>query len=645
VRADPGPGSMNAGPGIRDPKREGQTVRNRLLVAGAGVLLLAGLLGMRLSHLQVNQHEHFSTLSEANHIQLVPVPPVRGLIYDRNGLLLAENFPVYTIEVVPDRVADMETLLDGIGQVVELRPRDMDLFRRQMRLRPAFETLTLRTNLSEDEASRFALNRYRFQGAELRARLQRRYPKAGLTGHVVGYVGRISETDVQRIDRARYRGTDYIGKLGVEAHYEDLLHGYPGFEEVEINAHGRVVRTLSRTAPKAGRNLYLALDARLQALAEVAMGEHNGAVVAIEPRTGAVLAFMSTPTYDPNPFVNGIDHQSYAELRKSDDRPLLNRALHGRYAPGSTIKSFLGLAILESGRSAEQTVFCPGWFSLPNSRHRYRDWRRQGHGHVNLHEAIVQSCDVYFYHQANQMGMDGMHDFLTRIGWGRVTGIDLGGEPTGLVPSREWKRRVRGEPWYPGETVIAGIGQGYMLTTPLQLAVSTATIANRGQPVTPRLVQGIEDVQTHHLARAEPLLDEPIVLRNERFYELVIDAMEDVLHGPRGTARGSGAGAEYRIAGKTGTSQVIGIPQGETYDEARVPKRFRDHALFVAFAPADDPRIAIAVIAENAGGGARSAAPVARRLLDFYLLGYDPVARAEEEAAAAAAAAGEEGRP
>ncbi|MDH3690792.1 MAG: penicillin-binding protein 2 [Gammaproteobacteria bacterium] len=605
---------------IKDYLRETQSIQSRLVIAAIALVLLCAILLIRLYYLQVIQHDHYATLSLENRIRLIPVPPVRGQIYDRNGVMLAQNFPVYTLEVVPDQVDDMEPLLAQLAQLVELSESDLERFHSMLQRRPSFEGQTLRANLSDEEAARFAVNRYRFKGVELKARLQRYYPHGDLTAHVIGYVGRISERDLDRIDHVAYRGTEYIGKLGIEARYEQMLLGEAGFEQVETNAHGRVVRLLNRTAPVAGPNLHLSIDIRLQKVARDALAEQEGAVVAIEPSTGAVLAFTSTPSYDPNPFVDGIDRKSYQALRNSESRPLLNRALNGRYAPGSTIKGFMGLAGLEYGQSPTETNYCPGWYSLKNSRHRYRCWKRQGHGLVDLSDAIIQSCDVYFYKLANMLGIGRMHSYLKQFGFGETAGIDLLGEPSGLMPSVEWKKEARGEPWYPGETVIAGIGQGYVLATPLQLAVATATLANRGVRPVPQLVRAIGDPKTGELKMLEPQMRDQVSVRNAEYFDVVIQAMTDVVHGERGTARRIGVDLPYRMAGKTGTSQVIRLAPGQEYNEEELEKRFRDHALFIALAPVEDPQIAVAVVAEHGGSGSRIAAPIARQVLDYYLV-------------------------
>lgn len=605
---------------IKDYLRESNLVYSRIIIVSLLLLVLAGTLMYRLWVVQVKQNEYFSTLSRDNRINLLPVAPVRGRIVDRNGEVVADNHAVYTLEVVPDQVNDMQATINSLGRLVRIDDLDVSRFKRLLRRRPGFEPQTLRSGLSDAEAARFGANRHQFPGVELVARLRRHYPLRALMGHVVGYVGRISDTDLTRIDESQYRGTQYIGKLGIEAHYEQELLGKVGFEQVETNAHGRIVRGLTRDPAVAGRDLVLTVDTRLQQVADDALADYRGAVVAIEPSTGDILAFVSKPNYDPNPFVEGIDQRSYSVLRNSEDRPLLNRALNGRYAPGSTIKGFMGLAVLESGISKTSTVKCPGWYSLPNSRHRYRCWKKPGHGAMGLLSGIIQSCDVYFYRRSRELGIEKIHSYLRGLGFGGKTGVDFPDEPDGLVPSPEWKKRVRDQPWYPGETVIAGIGQGYMLATPLQLAAATATLANKGNQIQPRFVRekltGVDD----EIERMPIYGRSTEIINNPANYDVVIGAMTDVVHGKRGTARRIGVDSPYRIAGKTGTAQVIGIKQGEKYDEEKTPLRFRDHALFIAFAPVDDPRIAVAVIAENGGSGSATAAPIAKTVLDAYLM-------------------------
>jgi penicillin-binding protein 2 len=609
-------------PAIKDYLRESRLFNLRIGISLALVGCLALILFIRLVYLQIVSHRHYTTLSQENSVKPLPIPPVRGLILDRNGVILAQNFPVLTLEITPYQVVNMKALLEELGTVVTLNERDLRNFEKLRRARPRFESLAIRTQLSEEEAARFAVNRHRFNGVELRARLQRHYPHGGLAVHALGYVGRINEAEAEAVDKAAYRGSQHIGKLGVEQSYEDILLGEVGTEKVETNAHGRAVRVLERIAPKAGYNLYLNLDIKLQAVAEQSLGQYKGAVVAIEPKSGAVLAFASTPTYDPNPFVNGIDTESYQSLRDDPNKPLINRALSGRYSPGSTIKAFLGLAALEFNQNPERTVFCPGWYSLPGDTHRFRCWKKEGHGAVNLHDAVVQSCDVYFYQLAVSLGIERMHSFLSGFGFGAKTGVDLNGESSGLLPSPAWKK-ARGLPWYGGETVVTGIGQGPILVTPLQLASAMATLANRGVRLQPHMAYGFIDPKSREVNLFEPQPLEPLALQDAEHLETTLRNLTDVVHGAGGTARGIGLTAPYKIAGKTGTAQVKSIGQQESYVEGAVPLHLRDHALFVAFAPVDDPQIAVAVIAENGGHGSSTAAPIARKVMDYYLLGRD----------------------
>jgi penicillin-binding protein 2 len=606
---------------IKDHFRETRIFNARLTIAAAIALVLIGLLGLRLMYLQIFAHRHYETLSQANRVRPIPIPSPRGLILDRNGVVLAQNFPIYTLELVPEQVGKMDDTLAEIGTLVRLTDTDLKLFRRQLRERPRFETLTLRTHLTNEEAARIAIRRPYLNGVELQARLQRHYPLGGLGVHAVGYVARINEAEMERIDKSAYRGMRHIGKLGIEATYEDELLGRVGIEKVETNAHGRALRALERIAPQAGRTLHLNIDAKLQALAEQQLGKRRGAVVAMEPATGAVLAFVSTPTYDPNPFVNGIDSETYKGLLENPDKPLINRALNGKYAPGSTIKTFLGLAALEQeGFDTEKPVICPGWFNLPGDRHLFRDWKKTGHGAMNLHDAIVQSCDVYFYKLAVAMNIDGMKNFLAPFGFGARTGVDLPDESEGILPSPAWKK-ARGQPWYPGETVMTGIGQGPILVTPLQLATALSAMANDGVRVKPRLVGGMEDAKTR--AREDFVVETSgeLPLKDKEHLKTVIAHLTDVVHTSKGTAYGIGWNAPYKIAGKTGTAQVKGIGQGETYVEKLVPERFRDHALFISFAPVDNPQVAVAVIVENGGHGSSAAAPIARKVMDHVILG------------------------
>ena len=607
---------------LKDYLRETRIFNTRLGWAAVTVSILTAILLARIVYLQVFDYRHYATLSQANRVKPVPVPPARGLILDRNGVVLAQNFPVYTLDIVPEQVDDMKELIADLRKLVRITDGDEESFRKLRRERPSFESLTLRSYLNEEEAARIAVRLPFLNGTELRARLQRHYPLGGLAVSALGYVSRISEQDLDRIDKTEYRGLEQIGKLGLEATYEDLLVGRIGVEKIEINAHGRGLRTLERIAPMAGRNLHLNLDAKAQAVAEQALGNRRGAVVAIEPATGAILVFASTPTYDGNAFVNGIDQPSYRALLDDPNKPLVNRALNGQYAPGSTMKAFLGLADLEAGNTINMNrqVFCDGSYNLPGSVHQFRDWKRGGHGLVTLHEAIVQSCDVYFYHLAVALGPERIKDFLAPFGFGRPTGIDLPGESSGLLPSPQWKRE-RGQTWYPGDTVTIGIGQGLMLATPLQLASAVATIANRGARMKPELLRAHSDPRDGSEIAISPVTADVVPVKDERHWDRLTQDLIGVVHSAHGTARGIGYNAPYHIAGKTGTAQVKTIAQGARYDEKQTPERLRDHALFIAFAPAEAPKVAIAVVIENGGHGSSAAAPVARKVMDQIILG------------------------
>ncbi len=608
---------------IKDYVRETNLIQSRLVISSFIVVVMSLLLLGRLYYLQIDQYPHYTTLSQENRISFVPIPPARGQIFDRNGKVVAENIPTYALEVVPDNVPDMAAAVDRIARLIELSDEDLERFDAALRARPGFELRTLKSGLTDDEVARLAVNQHLFSGFEINARLQRNYPFGPEMVHVVGYVGRISESDMERIDRNAYRGTNFIGKLGVEAYYERTLLGQSGYEQVETNAHGRVVRTLSRVNPVAGNDIYLNVDVDLQRAAREYLGDFKGAVVAVEPKTGGVLAFVSNPVYDPNPFVNGIDSQSYKLLRQDERRPLLNRALRGRYPPGSTIKPVLGLTALENGWGPPKQVFGKGW-SLPGSTRRFRCWKKQGHGWVDLRAAIVQSCDVFFYALANSLGIAKLNASFARFGMGEKTGIDLEGESTGLVPSEQWKREAKGQPWWPGETVITGIGQGFTLVTPLQLAMVSATLANRGLRYKPRLVRAVRASGSTTIQQLPPEVIGRVQVQDQKMFDYVVDAMVGVVQGKKGTARKSSVGAKYSFAGKTGTSQVIAIKRGAKYIKKNIPDKFKDHALFISFAPVTDPRIAVAVIAENGGGGSRTAAPIARKVMDFYLIGPPP---------------------
>ncbi len=606
-------------PTLKDHFRENRLFLDRIIAAAVIMLLLLLAVVGELVYLQVLNHSHYTTLSNGNRIRLAPIAPTRGLIYDRNGVLLAENLPAYRLEITPEQVKDMDGTLKRLGQLVSISDADLQRFRQLLKHKRRFESVPLRFRLSDEELARVAVELHTLPGVDVVAHLNRHYPLGALAAHVVGYVGRINERELNIIDEANYSGTTHIGKTGVEKSYEDVLHGKVGLRQLEVNAQGRTVRVLDTQPAVPGDDLYLSLDADLQQTADKAFGDRRGALVALDPRNGEVLALVSRPSFDPNLFVNGIPAKDYDILQHDPDRPLFNRALRGQYPPGSTIKPLMGLAGLVDGvTTVGRKVFCPGYYQLPGSEHHYRDWKHGGHGLVDLTNAIEQSCDVYFYELANSLGIDRMHAFLSKFGFGAPTGVDLPGELGGLLPSKEWKRRARNEPWYPGETLIAGIGQGFFTATPLQLASAMATLAMHGKRFAPRTVaaEKLPDGSTQPMN----LMPLPSVSGvSQQDWNAVIHGMEEVIYGPHGTARRLGVDAPYRFAGKTGTAQVFGIPQEERYDPKKIAERLRDHALFVAIAPLDKPRIVIAVIVENGGSGGAVAGPIARAVMDRYL--------------------------
>jgi len=609
---------------LKDTNQESSLINRRVFLSGAVILFLVAVLIARLVYLQVMMHDHYSTLSKHNRVKILPIPPIRGLIYSEDGVLLAENRPSFSLEIVPENIDDIDKTIANLRNIISITDFDVERFKKLLTKKRHYESIPLRFNLSEREVAEFAVNRHRYNGVDIVARLNRYYPYGDKFVHTIGYVARIDEEDAKNLDASNYRGTTHIGKSGIEKAYENVLHGTVGYQQVEVNAQGRVVRILDRTSSQPGKNIHLTLNVSLQRAAVAALHGKKGAIVAINPETGDVLAAVSAPGYDPNPFVNGIDTKSYQTLLHSKQKPLINRVIRGKYPPGSTIKPFLGFIGLESGvRSSADETWCPGWYSLKGHEHRYRDWKKQGHGHVNLNKAIRRSCDVYFYALAHDLGIDRIYKGLQAFGFGKVTGIDIGGESSGLLPSRAWKKKALGQVWYPGETLILGIGQGYMLTTPLQLAKATATLANGGKLIKPRLVSMISDTINNKMEILEPVIENRIKMKNKSNWEEVIRAMRDVVHGIGGTAWRSGLKAEYEFAGKTGTAQVIGIAQDKEYDKEAIPEELQDHALFIAFAPVEKPKIAIAIIVENGGGGSRAAAPIARKLFDHYLLGKD----------------------
>jgi len=616
--------SINPGVELRNAELELHHFQVRLAVAAGFVLFVFLLLAGRFFYLQVVRHGELYTLAEANRISIVPVVPNRGIIVDRNGVMLAHNYSAYTLEVQPDRIENLESLIDELATVVEITARDRRRFRRLLEESKSIGSLPVRTRLSDEEIARFAAVRYRFPGVEINARLFRQYPQGELFSHVVGHIGRINLREVEQLESegltANYRGTDYIGKTGLEQNYERFLHGTTGVEEVEVDSGGRPVRTLSRTPPVSGNNLVLNLDARLQEVAYNAFGDRRGALVAIDPATGGVLAFVSRPGFDPNLFVDGIDSLNWNELNNSPDKPLVNRALNGTYPPGSTFKPYMALAALTYGkRTPQQTINDPGYFMFGG--HQFRDSRPGGNGIVDMYKSLVKSSDTYYYMLANDLGIDAIAKFMAQFGFGDRTGIDISGESAGVLPSQEWKMRRFNQKWFAGETISIGIGQGYNAYTPLQLAQAIAMLANDGVSYRPHIVDYIEDFRSRARTSLESRRLRELKLKREHL-AVVKEALIGV--NKEGTAARSFAGAAYVSAGKTGTAQVIGVKQGEKYVESRVQEELRDHSLFIAYAPAENPRIALAVVVENAGFGARAAAPLARKVLDYYLLGKLP---------------------
>ena len=602
---------------LKDHETEKRLVNKRLIACAALVLAISCALVGRMYFLQVTEFDYNSTVSENNRVHVLPIPPERGFIYDRNGVLLADNQPSFNMTITRERAGDTAKVLDSVMSILHLPEEDRAVFAKSMKqARHPFDPSTLLYELSEEQIALLAVNQFRLPGIDVEAQFVRHYPQGDHFAHSVGYVGRINEKEAKQLDPTQYRGTQSIGKTGIERFYEPELHGKVGFEEVETNAQGRVMRVLRHTDAVAGKNIVLSLDIKLQEAAEEALGDRRGSIIALDPKTGEVLAMVSRPSFDPNLFVTGISSKDYSGLRDSVDKPLFNRALRGLYAPGSTIKPEVAIAGLDSGViSASTRVFDPGYFQLPNVDHKYRNWNHSGDGWVDLNAAIMRSNDTYFYDLASKLGIDRMHDYMAMFGLGQKVSLDMFEESSGLMPSREWKRSTRRQAWFPGETVILGIGQGYMQVTPLQLAQATALIANKGvwnRPHLAKTIDGTPPVDEHPIAN--------IVLHDPRGWDQVNHAMQLVMHDPRGIARAAAQGAQYRIAGKSGTAQVVAIKQGERYNRLKTAERNRDNALFVGFAPAEDPQIVISVMIENGEAGGRVAGPVVRKVMDAWLL-------------------------
>ena len=619
---------------IKDSWRERRLFEQRSIVVVVLITLLSSVLLGRLLWLQVVRYQHYSQLSQGNRVRVEPLPAARGIIYDRHGQVLADNQPTYQLELIPEEVPDLDAALAGLARIGLIDSERMDELKQLVRSRRPFESIPIRLRLDDQEIARFAVNRFRFPGIDIQTRLARNYPRGEIGVHALGYVGAISETDLQNIDRESYAGTSTIGKLGVESAYENNLRGQNGRREQLVDVRGRPIENLQALESelvfqpsRRGQDLFLTLDLAVQNAAENAMSNRRGALIALDPNNGDVLALVSHPGFDPNLFARGLSSQEFSALNSDPDRPLFNRALRGTYPPGSTIKPLVALAGLQYGVvTAEDSHYCVGYFTLPGSSRRFRDWQRRGHGSVNMQSAIARSCDPYFYSLADRLGVDRLHEFLGQFGLKAPSGIDVGGEKSGILPSRQWKRSAFRKPeeqvWFPGETVIFGIGQGYMTSTPLQIAQMTSILAMRGAAWRPRLVAALRDSQTGEVKDLPPQAMPAVTLKDDSYWDSAIDGMRAVMQG--GKASAAARGAKYSIAGKTGTAQVIAIAQGEEYDADELDERLRDHAWFVAFAPIDKPQIVIAVLIENGGSGSGVAAPVARQVMDAYLLSSSP---------------------
>ena len=610
---------------LKDRDKESSIIKKRIYIAAFIIIVLFIGLISRLFFLAVIQNEHYTTLSKTNRQKILPIAPIRGMIYSREGIILAENKPMYSLQVIPEKITDVDQLIIDLREIIHIDDKDIERFKFLSNKKRRFERISIKENLNEIEVALFSVNRHRFSSVDVVESFFRHYPLGKSLAHSIGYVARIDEDDLNSISKSglnsNYIATTHIGKVGIEKSYESYLHGKVGYQKVEVNAEGRVIRVLEKTNPQPGKNLYLSIDLSLQDIAIKSLGDRKGAIVALDPRNGDVLALVSSPSYDPNEFSSGIDTSIYKLLLSSENKPLVNRALQGKYPPGSTIKPFLGLIALDNEVVAlQEEVWCPGWFSLEGHEHRYRDWKKEGHGHTNLNKAIVESCDVFFYQLAYQLGIDQIHKSLSTFGFGASSGVDITGEKSGLLPSREWKKKKNKGAWFPGETLIIGIGQGYSLTTPVQLAAATSVIANKGKLYKPKLVSGISSQGEQGVIVLPNNIQSKIELKNSAYWEEITNSMRSVVHSTSGTAWKSGLNAEYTFAGKTGTAQIIGIDQESEYKEEEIPDDLKDHALFIAFAPVEQPEIAVAIIVENGGGGSKTAAPIARKMFDNYFL-------------------------
>lgn len=605
---------------LRDHHAESALFTRRAVVSFIFVLVILGLLLGNLYYLQVDSYQAYQTRSNQNRIKLVPIPPNRGLIYDRNGVLLAENRPVYSLDVVPEKVEDLDATVQSLAELLHFSDDDIDDFNTRLKRQRRFKQVSIVTNLTEKQVATFSVQQHKYPSVSINARLKRYYPYGDALTHALGYVARINSQDLLRIekndDKAKYAATHDIGKQGIEKYYEDTLHGEPGFKEVEVNNRGRIIKTLKVSPPVPGNDIYLNIDIRLQLKAQKELAGRRGAIILLAPETGEVLTMVSSPSYDPNLFVNGISSKAYNKLLQSKDRPLINRATQGRYPPASTVKPQLAILGLETGAITPKTIINDrGWFQIPNTKRKFRDWKRWGHGRINVYKAIEQSSDTFFYNLAYNVGIDNINSFMTEFGFGEYTGIDLKEETSAILPSRGWKRARYNQPWYQGDTISVGIGQGYWTSTPIQLAKATAIVASRGLRPTPQLVKEVHYTDGRTFVKADEM--PPLKLKDDNHWQVAKDGMEGVVSKINGTARRAFAKTSYTVAGKSGTAQLYQLGE-EKYDASKIEERLRDNAMFVAFAPVEKPQISVTIILENAGGGSSQAAPLARSLFDVY---------------------------
>lgn len=601
---------------LKNSKKEKYLLSSRLIVIFVAVTGLSLMLISRLIYLQIYEYNRYTTLSKKNQLNVIPIPPSRGIIYDRRGVILAENIPVYSLELVPERIKNISKTLIKLKKLLpSLTNEDIKNFYKTMRHNRSFDSLPLKLKLNQEEVALFAVNLYRFPGVNIKARLMRHYPLKEIMAHILGFVGRINKNELNKVNVINYRATNFIGKVGIEKYYENILHGQVGYEQIETDASGRTIRVLYKVVPYSGKKIYLTIDSRLQRIAYDALLDHRGAIVVINPNNGDILAMVSMPSYDPNQFVQGMNDTDYLSLSTSKSQPLYNRAIRGQYPPASTIKPFVALGALEQGIIRENDkIYDPGWYKLPNSKHPYRDWNRHGHGVIDMKRAITVSCDTYFYHLAHLLGIRRIQESLSHFGFGELTHIDMGEELAGLLPSQEWKRKIKKLPWYPGDTLISGIGQGFMLATPLQLAKATASLALKGKPVRPHLLLKTMDTENNNIEYFSSTLQQAISLPSLYHWNIIANAMQNVILSKEGTGFRFGRDPTYTIAGKTGTAQLFSLKQDNTRDSSNIPEVLRDHSSFIAFAPVESPQIAVAVLVEND----YIASNIARKVIDAY---------------------------